>query len=682
MSKTRLMSLRKRILIYTLVPVFIVILVAAGFMTYSVRQMIDNISRSEASGNTSYTCSRVSSLLDEYIRIASTKAERNNIKRFLSTADQRDEMEDSADFSYVMGELDSTISEFNDSIDRTWIASTIHPGVAFSNTSAGWIADEDFDITRWDYFDDVTESGVWVTDPYYSLISGDLVVSAASVVKDPKDSSVIGIFAVEIRLPKLWEKIVTIPDIGRTQVIIRSGNNNVIFHDDVSLVANQFSSVKLISSGNDGLIERYTLAGEPMMGSSLVPDSCAWTIYSLREYSDTLLRMTYYSNMTLLIFAAVGIIITITLLFAAGRIAKPIKNYTDMINSLNLTDNEDVDNKEILSPQGCSELEQLAVGFNSLISRNNEIMYQLREVNIKSEKQRILYQTALQSSSDVVFEYDTVTDVLITYGSAVDSSVPKTDAEETVGFLELIRSGSRYGAPDIDYAEKFLSGDISGELTLTLTTDDGVVHWLSLEGTPVYSGSVAVKAVGTIRCIDEFMTLKESVERDLFSGFYNKTTTQSIIADRLSKNRFGAVILIDVDNFKSVNDVLGHSYGDFVIKDVADKIRTVIGENDIPGRIGGDEFMMFVPDIGPENLKKLCRALNDAIRCTYTGENGEGSVSISASIGAAYAPDHGRDFESLYGSADIAMYASKNSGKNTYTLYSGQERESYKGEER
>ena len=140
------------------------------------------------------------------------------------------------------------------------------------------------------------------------------------------------------------------------------------------------------------------------------------------------------------------------------------------------------------------------------------------------------------------------------------------------------------------------------------------------------------------------------------------------------------MMIIDIDNFKNVNDVLGHDWGDNVIKDIASKISSLLGDGDIAGRIGGDEFMAFISgDNVRERIDGLCKALCDRIRYTYSDEKLGREVSISSSIGVAVAPDYGKNFKELYTSADIAMYISKTGGKDRFTVYSGQERTEYKG---
>lgn len=683
-AKAELMSLRSRIMYYTALPVIIVILAAGAFMTGSVRRMIDNISRSEVSGSTTLACNRINELLDDYASIIQSKSERENVRHFLMTAEDRDEMEDNAYFSYAMGELDSTISEYSGMIDRAWIASAVNPGVAFSNTSAGWTAEADFDVKESFFYDDVIAAkDYYITDAYISNISGDIVVSAASIIRDTRTNTVLGIFCADIRLGTLWNKISKLSGTEGCEIAISSSDGNVIYNNDKNMLAKRFDDMKLVLHGSDGIVEDYIRNGSKMIGYSETPKNCRWTIYALKGYEDIAALQSYYTQMTILIFAAVTMIMMLTLVLASKKIADPIMNYTRMINELKLDDDkvhrEDAD---LLVPQECSELENLAVGFNSLIKRNSEMFDKLREMNIKSEKERILYQTALQSSSDVVFEYDIKTDLIMFYGSPLDSSLPKTNIRTYENFLDSIKNKTAFSSPDSHYAVKFLGGEISGELTVSHITDDGSTHWFSLEGTAVLSENIPVKVVGTIRCIDDVVTLREGAQRDLFSGFYNKSTMEEIVRKRLANSNNGAIVLIDIDNFKTVNDVFGHSRGDFVIKDVSAKIESVISAEAIPGRIGGDEFMLFVPRADASSIKNLCELLCQTIRYTYSDEEGNGGVTISASIGCALCPDHGETFEALYGAADIAMYISKNNGKNRYTLYEGQERSEYYGERR
>lgn len=681
LNKSELMSLRNKILLYTLVPALAVFALAGGIMISSVRSMIDQISENEIFGSTSLSCSRIDALLNDYCVIASGKANRENLKRFLMTAEARDEMEDNAYFSYAIGELDSTISDNTISIDHVWLASSEHPGVAFSNTSAGWTAQEDFDITESFFYSDLLEAGgVFVTDPYISPVTDTAVFTVACAVRDTRTNAMLGVFGISFDMEDLGAKVSSLLINDGNDMMITGSNGVIIYSNDRSLIETDIGNAGLEIVSDNGNIVTFDHNGSRMIGSIEAPENTSWTIYSMRNYGETENMKLYYSRLTILLFIIMGIIIFIAINAGSRKIADPIQDYTKMINELDIHGDEELAEGDILMPKGCAELEHLAVGFNELVKRNHDILNQLKAMNVKSEKERILYQTAIQSSSDVVFEYDIASDELISYGSAVDCSVPKTVTEVTTGFLRSISEGGKYSADDMDSVKAFFSGNNTDEVVIR--SNEGEAHWLSFEGTAVFSGEEAVKIVGKIRCIDDVVNLREDARKDLFSGFYNKAATEKIISESLCSVKTGAIVLIDIDNFKKINDLFGHDYGDHVIRDISQKIGSLINEDIIPGRIGGDEFMLYIPNADHKIVTELCGRLCDTIRTEYSCDQSSERVAVSSSIGAALFPVHGNNFEELYRSADIAMYVSKTGGKDKFTVFSGQERPEYKGEGR
>ncbi len=128
-------------------------------------------------------------------------------------------------------------------------------------------------------------------------------------------------------------------------------------------------------------------------------------------------------------------------------------------------------------------------------------------------------------------------------------------------------------------------------------------------------------------------------------------------------------MLIDIDNFKEIDDTFGHSYGDAVLKDVSKVMRANFRVNyDILGRIGWHEFVILLNNPPSQNVviykaKQLCREI------CHTYEDNDKEVTISSSIGIAFYPEHGTDFETLYKKADKALHNAKEEGKNGYAIY-------------
>lgn len=148
-------------------------------------------------------------------------------------------------------------------------------------------------------------------------------------------------------------------------------------------------------------------------------------------------------------------------------------------------------------------------------------------------------------------------------------------------------------------------------------------------------------------------------QRDSLSGFYNRLSYEVQVGELL-RQRDGvyAFMMLDIDNFKTINDTHGHSYGDQVLVTLSAAIRDAMGEGCLLSRMGGDEFSAFFPVPAgqsevPSSLKRL-QALLDS------GED----MSLTCSMGIAFSPRHGTDFDTLYNAADAALYRAKAAGKN------------------
>jgi diguanylate cyclase (GGDEF)-like protein len=165
---------------------------------------------------------------------------------------------------------------------------------------------------------------------------------------------------------------------------------------------------------------------------------------------------------------------------------------------------------------------------------------------------------------------------------------------------------------------------------------------------------------------------RKSYERDAMTGVYNKVSGISYIKNELKvrdEKAVHALFVIDIDNFKSINDNLGHDTGDKVIIEIADTVSSLFRDSDIVFRFGGDEFSVFAVNITDMSYaEQKAMEINKALRRSY-GESGN-IWSISASIGIAGFPSHGLTYDELFKKADIAVYKTKERGKDGYTIYS------------
>lgn len=187
-----------------------------------------------------------------------------------------------------------------------------------------------------------------------------------------------------------------------------------------------------------------------------------------------------------------------------------------------------------------------------------------------------------------------------------------------------------------------------------------------------YPDSGEVKAFVVARDIDEqkraSLMIIERSKNDALTGVLNRTAFQEQVENLLQDTELGeqhAFVMIDIDNFKQINDKLGHVVGDQVLITVTKNLKSMLREGDLIGRIGGDEFMICLKNIPYDDvIEKRAQLI-----CQILSVLPDADVHISGSIGIAMYPRDGYTFEVLYQKADIAMYQAKERGRNQYVFY-------------
>lgn len=205
--------------------------------------------------------------------------------------------------------------------------------------------------------------------------------------------------------------------------------------------------------------------------------------------------------------------------------------------------------------------------------------------------------------------------------------------------------------------------------------DGGEPRWVSLRMFPLKIGSDdTVYALGFLRNIDQkkrrYLDLVHKAERDSLTNLYNKGTAEQEINRILlaAPGKLHALMVVDLDGFKQINDNLGHLQGDCILREVSGKLQSLFRSSDVVGRVGGDEFVVFLSDCGSRELayqkaEEICNA------CCGRRCEEDRCFDLSASVGIAFSPDCGLTYASLFQSADAALYQSKQNGKNRYTIY-------------
>lgn len=164
-------------------------------------------------------------------------------------------------------------------------------------------------------------------------------------------------------------------------------------------------------------------------------------------------------------------------------------------------------------------------------------------------------------------------------------------------------------------------------------------------------------------------TLKHISEMDGLTHIFNRAAIEAKIEQHILENpqEAGLVMLLDMDNFKQVNDVFGHMEGDQFLIALAEKLQSYCRSTDTVSRLGGDEFMIFMRSVKNEDVDPLVRRIIRDIRKEYCREDLH--FAVTASVGVAHYPEDGSSFAELYHCADLALYEAKHRGKNCCAQY-------------
>lgn len=182
---------------------------------------------------------------------------------------------------------------------------------------------------------------------------------------------------------------------------------------------------------------------------------------------------------------------------------------------------------------------------------------------------------------------------------------------------------------------------------------------------------ISVAVFNSLKSRERGRVLEDKADTDLLTELYNKAATERKIKEYIQDNpdSRAMMFILDIDNFKKINDTMGHAFGDTLLKTLGKEIRMEFRMTDIIGRTGGDEFMVFLKDVTDDLI--IEREANRITRFFHDFKAGGEYVkySASASIGAAIFPDDAKNFKDLYMAADQALYKAKKRGKNQLAFY-------------
>jgi diguanylate cyclase (GGDEF)-like protein/PAS domain S-box-containing protein len=251
------------------------------------------------------------------------------------------------------------------------------------------------------------------------------------------------------------------------------------------------------------------------------------------------------------------------------------------------------------------------------------------------------------------------------FGVPVEELVGRTLSAVPVDMLD---DGGRLLAIDRLPLARALRGEEVRSFVARLVRRDGSLLWIEAQASPLLDedgelhGAVASFDDVTLR-VEQDRRTRHEADTDPLTGLANRRslerTLESALARAGTRGRSAAVLMLDLDGFKAINDSLGHAAGDAALREVARRLRGCVRERDLVARLGGDEFVVLLTDVGGRSgaAQEACERVDAALARPIALDGGD--ISLHAAIGVAEFPEDGGDAATLLACADRAMYAAK-----------------------
>jgi len=307
-------------------------------------------------------------------------------------------------------------------------------------------------------------------------------------------------------------------------------------------------------------------------------------------------------------------------------------------------------------------------------SVNSLVRQQKLQNRLYQERER--YAVALESSSDIIFEYDVIKDEMLCFGNVEWSGLAENRTGKNYklfnNYISNVLNGNITIKEDIDKYVDFLKGRLNGaaEVRFLNGKSKNKFLWLFVEGKAIHSGNGdIIKIIGKMRDISadkqREAEFRDSLERDSLTKLYKYDAAKKYIIEYLNQHgreNVSALLIINLNNMQEINERYGFAFGDLMLTEFAQAMRDSSGTRDIQARINGVEFMLFLKDVTTNRIYEVMDDITKKINSVYKpDEKDEEFIKVSITTGFATTLESGINFNILIKNADTAlMYMTDN----------------------
>ncbi|OHC91301.1 MAG: hypothetical protein A3J87_02565 [Sideroxydans sp. RIFOXYB12_FULL_59_6] len=351
-----------------------------------------------------------------------------------------------------------------------------------------------------------------------------------------------------------------------------------------------------------------------------------------------------------------------------------IRSFTDPLNKLQHVMSamqEDGDLSRRVDIKSRDEIGKMADAFNALAS---SLQASVEQVS-KGQAQLKLAAEVFVSSAEAIVITDANNNIMQV--NRAFTQITGYSAEDVIGKNPRILKSGEQGAEFYKemWATLLATGSWQGEIMDRRKSGEVYPKWLSIAVVKNEQG-VVTNYIALFTDITErrasFERIQQLAHFDALTDLPNRTLLnqhieQSMLTAKRNCNKM-ALLFLDLDGFKGVNDTLGHHTGDMLLREVSRRLKHCIRETDMVSRLGGDEFVVVMSAINqPDDAKHVAQKIIESIRQPFAIDGY--TVNVGTSIGISVYPDDAEDSDTLKQCADAAMYGVKQSGKNNYRFY-------------
>ena len=423
------------------------------------------------------------------------------------------------------------------------------------------------------YQNTLKHDGIYISEPYITKITKDIVVSITQKVV--KNSEITGIVGISLNLNDLAARIGAIK-MGESGFIM-------VLSSDGKFIVNPNHSDWIMKTPQECGISELSIHNNQTIGNEIVLDgvtynmneretNTGWKIISAIQKDEIMNNSNKTAKILFIIFISTSALIILLMYFLMKRITNPILAIATALKRMTVLDFK----RESSLTRYAKRSDEIGTVADALIDMQEEINHYIKQVD--------------NNYMEISAKNDMLT----------------ASEEELTAQLEEINQQKDY------------------------------INYLAYH--------------------------------DSLTGLPNRRSFKDNLEKKLNSGKKGAIILLDLDDFKNINDIMGHIYGDRVLQMIAKRIETIINQKLFASRIGGDEFLFLVEFI--EQKSEVNENINNIMNIFSTKfQIDEVELDLSISMGIAFYPEDSNDVDRLIMQADLAMYTVKREGKNNYQYY-------------